>query len=84
MASAGRESAQVCVETQEIIVNKILIEHYLSGSVIESFQFGIVKVCVNGNIELRRKQDVANDVTLRGQVKLGGGDLINYHSENLF
>ena len=44
---------------------------------IESFQFGIVKVCVNGNIELRRKQDVANDVTLRGQVKLGGGDLGN-------
>ena len=72
MASAATEYAQVFKKKE--ISDKGECIHF-SGSVVESFVFGIVKVCVNGKIELRRKQDVANDVTIRDQIKLGGGEV---------
>ena len=70
----GFSGNRVCSGQKQEIFDNIELDNLFSGSIIESFQFGIVKVCVNGKIELRRKQDVANDVTIRDKVKLGGGE----------
>ena len=70
----GFSGNRVCSGLRREIIVNIDLDDPILGSIIESFQFGIVKVCVNGKIELRRKQDVANDVTIRDQVKLGGGE----------
>ena len=75
----GFSGNRVCSGQKQEVFDNIELDNLFSGSIIESFQFGIVKVCVNGKIELRRKQDVANDVTIRDKVKLGGGE---YHQMN--
>ena len=37
----------------------------ISGGVIETFVFGIVKVCENGKMVLKRRSDLSDDLKMR-------------------
>ena len=48
----------------------------LTGSVVESFVFGFVRVCVNGKLQVMREEDLQN-VQKESSIK-GGGNSLKY------
>ena len=45
---------------------------YFLGSVVESFVFGFVRVCVNGKLQVMREEDLQNEDIKLASIKGGG------------
>ena len=45
---------------------------YILGSVVESFVFGFVRVCVNGKLQVMREEDLQNEDIKLASIKGGG------------
>ena len=50
---------------------------YFLGSVVESFVFGFVRVCVNGKLQVMREEDLQNEDIKLASIK-GGGNFSMY------
>mgnify|MGYP003333904195 CR=1 FL=1 len=67
-------------------MNVSLLFVYYLGSVVESFVFGFVRVCVNGKLQVMREEDLQNEDIKLTSIKGGGNFTLHspYYFLNIF